>query len=155
MAILKTAKHFPKSAGLKSLNVPRENERRYDGNSQFDQPEEKRRRCAYQICKTVERTECNKFDVGLFVKWFADYHYINLIKIMCNTLNQNIDSFLFFPNFCSHIFLAWPYGHISYFQKLSSFFWKSEKDIFYLFAEHISACKMWIEKKKCIPEKIG
>lgn len=47
---------------------------RYDGNSHYVVPTSKKRRCAWEYCKSVGRTACVKCNVGLCVKCFVSYH---------------------------------------------------------------------------------
>lgn len=50
---------------------------RYDGYGHYVVPLEKKRRCAWEYCKSVGRTACIKCDVGLCVKCFLSYHTEN------------------------------------------------------------------------------
>lgn len=67
---------LPKAPGRKSLNLPGTHDMRYDGKDHFVQkvPDNKKRRCAGDSCKSIGRTECKKCNVGLCVDCFASYH---------------------------------------------------------------------------------
>ena len=66
----------PKGAGRKPAATPDTLEKRYDRLDHFAEPtnENKKRRCAYEGCKSIGRTQSKKCDVGLCVKCFAAYH---------------------------------------------------------------------------------
>ena len=66
----------PKRVVRRSVALPSTIEMRYDGLNHCMEPTEgnKRRRCAYELCTSIGRTQSSKCKVGLCVKCCVDYH---------------------------------------------------------------------------------
>lgn len=79
MSYLTRYQFLPKAPGKKSATAPGRSDMRYDGKDHLVQrvPENKKRRCAGDHCKSIGRTECKKCKVGLCVDCFVSYHTLS------------------------------------------------------------------------------
>ena len=73
---LNSFRNPPKRVGRRSAALPSAIELHYDGLNHFMEPTEgnQRRRCAYELCTSIGRTQCSKCKVGLCEKCYVEYH---------------------------------------------------------------------------------
>ena len=76
ISYVKRFQNPPKKPGRKPMNLPGGTDSRFDSLHHFVQAtaNDSKRRCAGELCKSKDRTECNKCSVGLCVRCFKAYH---------------------------------------------------------------------------------